>query len=264
MSRKAMYIHQTWEMRDTLTPEMKESIEEWKRLHPGMEHRFWDRTDRATFMRTHYPKYYPTYESYEHGVMKADMFRIAALHFYGGIYSDTDIAPVTDLRETDLWQKPLVFAPYDASMDMTNSLIISRTPGHPLLVRVLDHMLELRKKWLPWKPFVTRHRYVVMQTGPGAIRSALGKHPDVYYIPESEFSPCTTCDEFTESCPKHAGRYVRHFKGRTWNSNVRMNAVAFLCKCKRHWILTTLVVLALWHAFLWRVFARYRLFCARK
>ena len=221
---RALEIHQTWKSAETLTTEMKHSISEWRRLHPHFVHRFWDDDACDLFMRTRYPELYATFADLPFGVQKADMFRVAVLHDRGGIYADTDVVPNVVIDESPLWPRAdLLFASWE--LNQTNAFIVSKTPGHPLLLKALLCMQDRHarcRRWGLYHPMFTwlKTPVILYTTGPGAIRSSVGRRAGVYYIPQFEWMPCGKCVEYTDACPENSGRYFSHTNGKTWNGAV--------------------------------------------
>jgi len=236
---QSIEIHQTWKDANTLTPDMRYSISEWKRLHPRFTHILWD--DRAcdTFMRTQYPEFYPTYDDLPFGVQKADMFRIAVLHARGGIYADTDVVPNVAIDESPLWTRgDLVFASWETNQ--TNAFIISKKKRNPLLIKCIHLMIERHRRCCNlglynsiWR--LLRIPLIIYTTGPRAIRTAIGRDSGVYYIPLKEWTPCDRCIEYTDKCPENTGRYFNHLNGKVWNTSVEYRQNQLTCILKYHW-----------------------------
>jgi mannosyltransferase OCH1-like enzyme len=244
-------IHQTWKREDTLTPDMKHSISEWKRLHPHFVHRFWDDDACDAFMRARYPEFYPTYTDLPFGVQKADMFRIAVLHDRGGLYADTDVVPNMTIDESPLWTRgELIFASWERNQ--TNAFIVAKTPGHPLLLKALRLMVDRHwrcREWGLYTPvfYWLTNPLILYTTGPDAIRSSVGRPADVYYIPQFEWMPCAICVEYTEKCPENSGRYFSHLNGKVWNSALDLWMKTMYCRLSNRWIW-------IWIAIFWFVY----------
>ena len=203
---RALEIHQTWKSAETLTTEMKHSISEWRRLHPHFVHRFWDDDACDLFMRTRYPELYATFADLPFGVQKADMFRVAVLHDRGGIYADTDVVPNVVIDESPLWPRAdLLFASWE--LNQTNAFIVSKTPGHPLLLKALLCMQDRHarcRRWGLYHPMFTwlKTPVILYTTGPGAIRSSVGRPPACITFRNSNGCPV----ENASSTPTRARR----------------------------------------------------------
>jgi len=208
-------------------------------MHPHLKHKFWDSKAREEFMRTEYPSYYQTYRKYGHGVERADMWRIAVLHKYGGVYVDTDIVPVKDITQTPLWGKPLVFGSWE---DMTGSFIIAQTPGNPLLLGILEYMVRAFKN--PLYKFLPRNVRISLTTGSDAIKRNVPR-TKAYYIPRQEFMPCSVCEENTPVCEVNEGRYFLHLDGKTWNGGTERLLNRLYCFAKTYTVHILLAVITL-------------------
>jgi hypothetical protein len=66
-------------------------IKDLKELNPDWQIKLYDDTESADFIHNHYGVImYNLFESIKDGPIKADLFRICILHYYGGVYSDID------------------------------------------------------------------------------------------------------------------------------------------------------------------------------
>ena len=92
-------IHQTW--KTSILPEWaKDNVQSWKTTNPTYEHKLWDDAAAAELIQSHYPKLWPIYNKILHPVQRADVFRYAVVHQYGGVYADID---VLNLIPIDQW-----------------------------------------------------------------------------------------------------------------------------------------------------------------
>jgi mannosyltransferase OCH1-like enzyme len=242
-----MEIHQTWKSADTLTPDMKRSISEWKRLHPHWTHVFWDDEACDSFMRAHHRAYYNTYVDLPHGVMRADMFRLAVLYTRGGMYADTDIVPNMTIDQSPLWdQGSLVFASWEHRQ--ANAFILSKRCEDPRLLEVMDTIVRrhARNRQLALYDIAAtlRNPLIIFTTGPGVVKDAIGRQSDVHYIPKLQYMPCDVCTAETEQCPINSGMYFTHLKGRSWNSGTDASFISLKCFARRHAVVIALLVLA--------------------
>ena len=214
-----MYIHQTWKSWSTLTKDMHRSVQAWQSVHPEAHYVFWDDTACRELMQAHFPDLVDVYDDLPYGVQRADMFRIAVLYHYGGIYADTDLIPNQNILRSDLMQNHrnlLVFASWE---NQTNAFIIAKTPKIPILRWLLSDMAKVHKifKSLCLYNPLTRYLAIIWSTGPGSVRRAVGRGPGVYYIPVTEWQPCDRCNEYTAACPRNTGVYFEHLNGKSWN-----------------------------------------------
>lgn len=72
-------------------PKLIECTNSWKALCPEYEYHFFNDSDIEHFIRTKYGGLlYKAYKRAPFPVMKADMWRYCVVHYYGGIYADSD------------------------------------------------------------------------------------------------------------------------------------------------------------------------------
>jgi hypothetical protein len=91
-------IHQTWKTNDI--PQGMGDPESWRRLNPDWGYTLWTDDMLLQFMHAHHPELVELYQSYPHGVQRADLARYCLLHAFGGIYADVDtrcLAPLDPL-----------------------------------------------------------------------------------------------------------------------------------------------------------------------
>ena len=66
-------------------------MKQMKELHPRWQHRFFSDVECKAFIEKRRPDLLELYEFYPRPVMRADLFRVVALHELGGFYLDLDI-----------------------------------------------------------------------------------------------------------------------------------------------------------------------------
>lgn len=92
----------------------------WQGTNPGMETHLMDDSDAAAFIKTFYgQELLQVYSTYPMAVMRADLWRLAILLAYGGIYADID---TKCLRPVRMWFPPRRARPEDP-------LFVSRDPA---------------------------------------------------------------------------------------------------------------------------------------
>ncbi|WP_131097780.1 glycosyltransferase family 32 protein [Streptomonospora litoralis] len=133
-------LHRIW-LDDPMPARYREYGRWWDRLHPG-----WDRTDWTSSAELpplahqalvdnaaeRYPRDWKRFQ--------ADVVRLELLLLYGGVYSDTDVAPMANL-EGLLADRScvLVTSPQHTEGDhpITNCLMAA-APGHPYIRALVD------------------------------------------------------------------------------------------------------------------------------
>lgn len=74
---------------ENLPAHFKKCMSSWKILNPDWEHRYVDHEERKVFMQEKYPELYEVYKSKWH-MYQADVWRVAVVHEFGGVYVDMD------------------------------------------------------------------------------------------------------------------------------------------------------------------------------
>lgn len=108
------------------------------------------------FIKTHYPWFLNTYNSYPYAIQRADAIRYFHLFHYGGIYVDLDISCAKDfnqIRNVPAWIPKT--DPIGFSNDAMGSI-----PKHPFFKQVIEALT-------PWNiNLITNYPTVMISTGP--------------------------------------------------------------------------------------------------
>jgi mannosyltransferase OCH1-like enzyme len=85
-------IWQTYEQDyDSLSEEIKELTESWKKLNPEYEYRYMSSSDREKFVLENYGKeWFNIFINLPFNVMRANVWRYMVINTYGGVYVDID------------------------------------------------------------------------------------------------------------------------------------------------------------------------------
>lgn len=132
-----------WQTYKQLPPaNSKPLVDSWIKLNPDYQWMYMDDPRAARFIRENFSQdFADMYDSLPIGVMKADVWRVAVVYAYGGVYTDLDcrcIKPIsTWLSPTDT----LV-----VGVEVTNGALLNYTfaavPRHPALLSVLNQFME--------------------------------------------------------------------------------------------------------------------------
>lgn len=146
-------------------PEYKANIEKLMRLHPGWEVKNWNEQEIDDLIRTEYPQFYPTYNSYDVKIKKHDFCRAIIMHKFGGIYLDHDSNPLRNI-EPILKSYDVVFGNEMPDRFYPINGVLASVPGHDFWIFFLQSMCrpgESRKFVLsatgPWKLSPTMCEY---------------------------------------------------------------------------------------------------------
>jgi len=148
-------IHQTWKNRHV--PEQWQLAQaSCQKLHEDYEYKLWTDEDAEQLIATKYPWFLKTFQSYPHGIQRADALRYFVLYEYGGIYIDLDIA--CKERLDFLLQYDFV-APKTTPIGVSNDIMVAKQHD-PFTLRLIQK-LRAWNKWL-----VIKYATVMFSTGP--------------------------------------------------------------------------------------------------
>jgi len=91
-------IHQTWKTK-TIPFWALPHTTSWTRLNPTWEYKLWTDKEAEDLIKTYYPSLYPIWNIHLHPVQRADVFRYAVIHKYGGVYADIDVSCVIPIDD---------------------------------------------------------------------------------------------------------------------------------------------------------------------
>lgn len=188
-------LSMTWKTAD-LPPRAAALRADWLRLNPGLELRLYDDAGARQVVADMAPDQMALYDALPHGVMRADLFRLAVLLRDGGVYADIDMqvlrplppalfqSPCTVMEEAHLdpiRQRELRYA---APVQIANC-IMAGAAGHPFfragLMRAFD-LLRAHPQPIP-------KAAVEDLTGPRMITRLIYERawPDVMIAPQIQF-----------------------------------------------------------------------------
>ncbi|KAK9319125.1 hypothetical protein V1517DRAFT_333593 [Lipomyces orientalis] len=126
-----LILHQSWYSMTEVnwSPLLKDSVESWLSVCAGeppmvkgaaqwkgddadMAYIIWDDDGMDSFMKEYESEIWESYISLPIIVERADVFRVAVLRWFGGVYSDIDTIP---LRHPVSWVEPLDIEPWEDS-----------------------------------------------------------------------------------------------------------------------------------------------------
>ncbi len=170
----------------------KPCVQTWKRLNPAWTYQLADDREIERLVAEHLGKdALKIFLGFPLPVMKADLWRYAILHKWGGTYADIDTVCNVPIKNWSTGGKGLIASVENASGIHFCQWTISAVPAHPLLSQVIELVLRRAKDGIntDYEHFVHYH------TGPGvwteAIRMYLGvAEPDppldVYGYPNDD------------------------------------------------------------------------------
>ena len=188
-------------------------------LNPGWDHRFYTDADCRDLIRRAFPALLSTYDAYPTAIQRTDLFRVAAVHLFGGIYLDLDmecLAPLAPLAPLDcvLAEESTLSPEQAAALGHAERLRIANymfgsAPRHPFWLDVLDAMLERAGR-----P-VASDNDILESTGPGLLSTVYARvghtHPDITVLARPD-QTCPRCGG--PSC--QFGDIARHLHHSSW------------------------------------------------
>lgn len=157
---------------------------------PGIDYRLMTDEDIMLFMMTHFPQYIDKFLALEYAIQRVDVFRVAYIYKYGGIYSDLDIVPQKDIRKYLQNGEFFVLPSANVPSVFTNAFFAARHPGNKFLGDLLEHM-DGSTEW--WQ--LDKHQKVMHSTGPNMFTKFLTSGNYEYTVlPYKLIQPYSICD----------------------------------------------------------------------
>ena len=117
-------------------------LETWDSLNPNYQRICMDDKRCDSFIKDNFSKdFYKMYTSLPMGVMRADVWRVAVVYIYGGIYADIDCECTKPLEEW-ISDNSLIVAVESDKGELAN-FFFAATPKHPALMFVLNKFMEI-------------------------------------------------------------------------------------------------------------------------
>lgn len=143
-----------------LPAQSSDTILSWVDKNPEHEWHIMDDEACERFIKENFSnEFYEMYSSLPVGVMKADVWRVAVVYAYGGIYADIDTMCVVPLKE---WCKGTLVVGEETPEGNIANYMFAAIPRHPALLMVLEDMMD---KWRNNQHFNTTSRTPVQDFG---------------------------------------------------------------------------------------------------
>jgi len=218
-------VHQTWKTKDVPTawqPYQQAWLRFCEEYH--YEYKLWTDEDNRNLIQTDFPWFLEKFDSYPHGIQRADAVRYFIGYKYGGVYSDLDVGPIqekfglVDALIQEYGSKKSVAYPETLNTvlrdNLTNNFLIMQ-PNSPFLT-CLWKSLENPSAyhWTFFKRLLrTMHKFhVLLTTGPGIVNDQALLNPDlIETIPVELIN-----DPTSENC------LMSHGPGKSWHDKKQM------------------------------------------
>ena len=150
-------VHQMWKTKN-IPIQMKAWVSKWRATNPDLMYMFWTDVSSREFVAKYYKSLLKTYDDFQFGVQKADMFRYIVLYAFGGVYADLDVEPLKSLdpirdwapcilsREPNAHHQVLTYHLYGSKADLNYTLacnaFMACRPGHPFFFYLLSRIVK--------------------------------------------------------------------------------------------------------------------------
>ena len=220
-SRIPRIIHQSYKSLESLPTDWKETPSRWKSLHPKYEYKFWSDDDNHNLIKTFYPWFLKTYESYPAPIQQADAARYFAVLHFGGVYADMDILPTRDisplldrLNNIEAHGNAQMLVAETYNLGLTNALFAA-VPNSTVLDKFV-HQLPLHTKPLYGFERLNPHFGVLLSTGPTRLWIFLNNYRDkILTINPAGWGQCHQCKQ--KQCMPQKESFFETRKGGSWH-----------------------------------------------
>lgn len=190
-------VHVTYKSREELPPEWQQSIEEWEKVHPDWELRFWSDNDIYEFVHNEYPELEALHKSYKYMIQRVDSVRYMILNKFGGVYSDMDIFPATTLDKLlQQWEdagKDVLLAE-TSNLGVTNAFMASAPQSRFMqcVLKNMPHYQHAFHHWIHWQ-----HWEILSSAGSTFLWGMVGHcnkdNNQVQIMAADSFRGCSVC-----------------------------------------------------------------------
>ena len=218
-------IHQTWK-NETVPQHWSSSPINWKKYHLDYQYYLWTDEMNSNFILDKFPWFYNTYKNFRYPIQRADAVRYALLYVYGGIYSDLDIEPTSNLNDLFTYSGVyLVYSKNDLGANTSTNAFMASSPNENFWLECLTEMM----KPIPWW-CVGKHMKVMFSTGPQMVQRILNRYPKtIHLLPRTVLIPCGVCQPLP--CTNEFSR-LRILPGSSWISWDTKIYLFFMCNFK--------------------------------
>lgn len=162
-------IWQTWKSVHASGPNHFAAVMSFIDHNPEYDYYMFDDDDALEFMCTFFPEHSLIYQQVVPGAAKADLWRLAIITKYGGVYFDTDSESTTPLREI-IWANASVVTGLGSLGDFHQWALLY-TPNH----EIIRTTLQIAARRLRHLHANRQGGSIVTATGPGALSAGVDR-----------------------------------------------------------------------------------------
>jgi mannosyltransferase OCH1-like enzyme len=178
-------------------------------LNQGWELRHYDDDEARKIIEQQLPDFLAAYDSFAYAIQRADMFRVAVVYLFGGVYADLDVKCLSSLEP--IVNAKCIFPLEASSTGIIGNYMFASEAHHPFLFAILQ-------KFKTTSTFVVGSDSDILKTtGPNAITELYNTYdnPPIEVI-ENHTGYCLHPSCRTISC--HFGPYACHYHVGTWRT----------------------------------------------
>lgn len=158
-------------------------FDNWKRLSPEYEIKFFDDDACMEFLEEHFGQSYASYfKEIPYGPIKSDFWRLCALYITGGVYSDIDIFPQVPL--SSYIRGVSFFSSIARDGGSIFQAVVATAPRSPIIAKCIEKLYDKRGKDMGyWDMSGTQDMFRVLRD------SYLGDNvynPGTYYVDDPD------------------------------------------------------------------------------
>ncbi|OAA78488.1 Glycosyltransferase [Akanthomyces lecanii RCEF 1005] len=209
-------IHQIWKNNDLSTYPLTASSGSWEWRFETTNYtvKLWTEADIVNLVKTSYPWFLSTYQSYKYDIQRADVARLMVVHHEGGVYADLDAYPSRDTSaETISCLQRLgyqaILSPTGEDRGISNHFFMAEKDSEFLLWAL--HEAKKRATSLSGR-FMLPYMVVFWSTGPMMITSVMNEYAWLYNQAAEIKSMAVLKDLYLHS-------FVHHAAGRSWHGS---------------------------------------------
>jgi mannosyltransferase OCH1-like enzyme len=156
------YIFQTWKTNE-VPDKWKEAQMTIINFNKGYEYKLYTDKENREFVKTFFPDFLETYNSFEYNIQRVDAVRYCILYVKGGFYLDLDYVCNKSFDEIEnIIKKPIcLIRSANTPSVITNSFMYSNEKYHPFWLECIRQM-----KIKPPFYMIGKHLKVMSSTGP--------------------------------------------------------------------------------------------------